>query len=490
MKRLLTTIVMLAFICCMAAQLPPKREFRGVWMPTVTGEYTGLSEKEMKSKLIGQLDRMQELGINAVLFQVRPEADAWYRSRFEPWSRFITGRQGQDPGWDPTEFMIDECHKRCIEFHAWINPYRVKTSAATALDARHLYNRHPEMFIEYGGQTFFNPALKESREFICRIIKDIATHYDIDAIHMDDYFYPYPKAGETLPDLYDFTARSRGFKDIGEWRRDNVNKLIKQIRDTIDSAAPWVQFGISPFGIYRNIGSDPRGSRTKGLQNYDDLYADVLLWIDEGWIDYVAPQLYWEVGHPAADYNELLRWWSDNVNDHCLLYIGQDVARSVKGENQQRMKLDSLRADHDIDGYCLYPVKQVMANTGNYAKVLYTSYNATPALPHVAKRFEGQRPKKVRSVKVADTSDGMMLFWNTRKVKDCFKEPTKFCVYRFDRKKDINLGQSSAIVSITADRYTKILPTEGKRKQYYVITAIDRFNNESKQVVKKVKLKN
>ena len=293
-----------------------------------------------------------------------------------------------------------------------------------------------------------------------------------------------------MPDLYDFTARSRGFKDIGEWRRDNVNKLIKQIRDTIDSAAPWVQFGISPFGIYRNIGSDPRGSRTKGLQNYDDLYADVLLWIDEGWIDYVAPQLYWEVGHPAADYNELLRWWSDNVNDHCLLYIGQDVARSVKGENQQRMKLDSLRADHDIDGYCLYPVKQVMANTGNYAKVLYTSYNATPALPHVAKRFEGQRPKKVRSVKVADTSDGMMLFWNTRKVKDCFKEPTKFCVYRFDRKKDINLGQSSAIVSITADRYTKILPTEGKRKQYYVITAIDRFNNESKQVVKKVKLKN
>ncbi len=490
-RKLLLIASIAAFCLATAtAQLPPKRELRGVWMPTVTGEYMGLDEQEMKAKLIKELDKMEQLGINAVIFQVRPEADAWYDSRFEPWSRFITGTQGLDPGWNPTQFVIDECHKRCIEFHAWINPYRVKTSQATRLDRRHIMNKHPEMFIEYGGQTFFNPALRESREFICNVIKDLATHYDIDAIHMDDYFYPYPKAGEQLPDYYDFKGQARGFADIGDWRRDNVNKLIKQIRDTLDSSAPWVQLGISPFGIYRNETSDPRGSKTKGLQNYDDLYADILHWVEQGWLDYVAPQLYWEVGHPAADYDELLRWWSDNVPEGCLLYIGQDVARSVRGENQQRMKLDSLRADKRIDGYCLYPVKEVMANTGEYADVLYAAYNATPALPPVARRFDGERPKKVRKVKAIDTSDGKVLFWRAKKVKDCFKQPVKYCVYRFDRKKDINLDSSFALTAVTSDTFVKLGESTGrkKRKQFYVITAVDRFNNESAGVVKKVKL--
>lgn len=490
MKKTVFIITAIIIAMCSAtvrAQIPPKREFRGVWMPTVTGEYTGMDEQEMKSRLVKELDRLQMLGINAVFFQVRPEADAWYKSRFEPWSRFITGRQGQDPGWDPTEFMIDECHKRCIEFHAWINPYRVKTSPATLLDRRHIYNRHPEMFIEYGGQTFFNPALRESREFICNVIKDLATSYDIDAIHMDDYFYPYPKPGEELPDYYDYKSQSRGFSNIGDWRRDNINKLIKQIRDTIDSAAPWVQFGISPFGIYRNQSSHPEGSRTNGLQNYDDLYADIMLWVNEGWLDYVAPQIYWEIGHPAADYDELLAWWSEKVSDDCLLYIGQDVARSVKGENQQRQKLDALRQNGRVDGYCLYPVKEMMNNTGEYADVLGAAYNATPALPHVAKRFEGERPKRPRKAKVIDTSYGKVLFWNIKKVKDCFKQPIKFCIYRFDRKKDINLERSTALIAVTSNTFIELKDGNGRKKQFYVITAVDRFNNESKQLIKKVK---
>ncbi|HIT84062.1 MAG TPA: family 10 glycosylhydrolase [Candidatus Avibacteroides faecavium] len=490
LRKLLLIAATAACTAIAAAQTPPKRELRGVWMPTVTGEYMGRGEKEMKAKLTRELDTMARLGINAVFFQVRPEADAWYESRFEPWSRFITGTQGRDPGWDPLEFMVDECHKRCIELHAWINPYRVRTSQATRLDRRHIANRHPGMFMDYGGQTFFNPALSESREFICNVVKDIATRYDIDAIHMDDYFYPYPKAGEQLPDYYDFKERGRGFADIGDWRRDNVNKLVKQIRDTIDSAAPWVQLGISPFGIYRNEASDPRGSKTRGLQNYDDLYADILLWVEQGWLDYVAPQLYWEVGHPAADYGELLGWWSDNVPEGCLLYIGQDVARSVRGENQQRDKLDGLRAEGRVDGYCLYPVKEVMANTGGYADVLAADYNATPALPPVARRFEGMRPAKPRKARVIDTSDGKVLFWRTKKVKDCFKQPVKYCVYRFDRKKDINLGSPLAIVAVTSDTHVRLEEGTGgrRKKQFYVITAIDRFNNESARMVKKVKL--
>ena len=179
-----------------AAQSGPKREFRGAWLPTVTGNYMGMSENEMKSVLLQELNALENIGINAILFQIRPEADAWYKSDFEPWSRFITGSQGKNPGWDPTAFMVEECHKRGIEFHAWINPYRVKTNNGNSLSSNHIYYNHPEWFMEYGGQTFFNPALQESRDFICFVIRDILSKYDVDAIHMDDYFYPYPKDNE------------------------------------------------------------------------------------------------------------------------------------------------------------------------------------------------------------------------------------------------------------------------------------------------------
>ncbi len=490
MKKLLLalTITIAAGIAASNAQTSPKREFRGVWMPTVTGEYTGLSEKAMKAKLSKELDKLQSIGINAVFFQVRPEADAWYKSQLEPWSRFITGKQGNDPGWDPVAFMAEECRKRCIEFHAWINPYRVKTSPSTELSAGHIYYRHPELFFEYGGQTFFKPSRQESREFICNIIKDLAMNYDIDGIHMDDYFYPYPKDGEELPDFHDFKSQPRGFDNIGDWRRDNINKLVKQIRDTIDSAAPWVQFGISPFGIYRNKSSHPSGSLTKGLQNYDDLYADIMLWINKGWIDYVAPQIYWEAGHPAADYDELVGWWSKNVNGKCLLYIGQDVARSVKEQNQQRAKLDTMRKNSNIDGYSLYCAKELVNNTGDYAEVLRAEYNPCPALPHVAKRFARLRPPKPKKAKVVDTAYGKVLFWEDSNVKDCFSQPTKYCVYLFDRKKDINLGQSSGLLKITNNPFIAIDAGKGRKKRFYVITAVDRFNNESSKLVKKVKL--
>lgn len=465
----------------------PKREFRGVWMPTVTGQYKGMSEKEMKARLIKELDMMQEIGINAVIFQIRPEADAWYKSTFEPWSRFITGTQGKDPGWDPTKFMIDECHKRGMEFHAWINPYRVKTSQMTVLDPRHLYFRHPEYFFEYGGQTFFDPSLQASQDFICNVIKDIVLRYDVDAIHMDDYFYPYPKPTESLPDFYSFKGHSRGFENIGDWRRDNVNKLINKIHETLMETAPWVQFGISPFGIYRNVSSDPNGSKTKGLQNYDDLYADILLWDQKGWLDYVIPQIYWEIGHPAADYEELLDWWSKNIH-HSKLYIGQDVARSVKNANQQRQKLNMERANGNVDGYCMWPIKELVNNTGNYASVLKKEYNCKPAIPVVIDRFKEFKSEPVSKLKVVNTSYGKYLFWTAPKVKDCFNKTTKYCVYRFDKKKDISIDKADNILCITTDNHVKLPEVKGKKKYYYVITAFDRFNNESKKKIKKVKL--
>ena len=212
-----------------ASERYPKREFRGAWIQCVNGQFQGMPTEKMQKMLISQLDNLRQAGINAVIFQVRAEADALYRSPYEPWSRFLTGVQGKapSPAWDPLAFMVEECHKRGMELHAWINPYRAKTKGTTALSPLHPYKKHPEWFVSYGGQLYFDPGLPESRHYICKIVRDIVNRYDIDAIHMDDYFYPYPVPGESFPDDLSFAAYGRGFIHRDDWRRDNVNILIK-----------------------------------------------------------------------------------------------------------------------------------------------------------------------------------------------------------------------------------------------------------------------
>ena len=477
-----------------AEQSGPKREFRGAWLPTVTGNYMGMSENEMKSVLLQELNALENIGINAILFQIRPEADAWYKSDFEPWSRFITGSQGKNPGWDPTAFMVEECHKRGIEFHAWINPYRVKTNNGNSLSSNHIYYNHPEWFMEYGGQTFFNPALQESRDFICFVIRDILSKYDVDAIHMDDYFYPYPKDNEEIDDDFYFKVYGKGYRNKDDWRRNNVNMLIEQIHKTIKEEKPYVQLGISPFGIYRNKSSWPKGSDTNGLQNYDDLYADVLLWADKGWVDYLIPQIYWEIGHRAADYDRLVDWWADNVNEDCALYIGQDVVRTVNArdlnypKNQLDAKILKQRARHEIDGFCFWPGRELIDNKGNYTTDLVNRYFKNPALSPVIDRFASHKPGAVRKMKAVWTIDGYVLFWTAPKVKSELEKPVKYCVYRFGSKEKVNLEDSSKLIEITTDPYISLPYDNGKKRYKYVVTSVDRFNNESKAKTKKVKL--
>ena len=321
----------------------PKREFRAAWIQSVNGQFRGMPTEKLKQNLIGQLNSLQKARINAIIFQVRPEADALYASRLEPWSRFLTGVQGKapEPYWDPMQFMIDECHKRGMEFHAWINPYRTKTTLKSELAPNHVYNIHPEWFVTYGDQLYFDPALPESRRHICMVVSDIVSRYDVDAIHMDDYFYPYPIKGKDFPDDASFARFGGGFSNKGDWRRSNVNVLIKKLHETIREIKPWVKFGVSPFGIYRNESSDPLGSKTKGLQNYDDLYADVLLWAREGWIDYNIPQIYWHIGHPVADYETLVKWWARNTENRPL-FIGQSVMNTVQNADPKNPSINQL----------------------------------------------------------------------------------------------------------------------------------------------------
>ena len=474
----------------------PKREFRGAWIQAVNGQFRGIPTEKLKQTLIDQLNSLQGAGINAIIFQVRPEADALYASQLEPWSRFLTGVQGQAPSpyWDPMQFMIDECHKRGMEFHAWINPYRVKTSLKSELSPNHLYNIHPEWFVTYNNQLFFDPALPESRRHICMVVADIVSRYDVDAIHMDDYFYPYPAKGMDFPDDASFARYGGGFTNRADWRRSNVNILIQKIHETIRGLKPWVKFGISPFGIYRNEKNDPLGSKTNGLQNYDDLYADVLLWARNGWVDYNIPQIYWQIGHPAADYETLVKWWAKNTENRPL-FIGQSVMNTIQNADPKNPSMNQLprkmaleRAYQTIGGSCQWPASAVVENAGKYRDALVQEYHKYPALVPVFDFMDDKAPGKVRKVKKVWTEDGYMLFWTPPKAKDEMDRAVQYVVYRFGDKERVNIDDASHIVAITRNNFYKFPYKDGKNKYRYVVTALDRLHNESKSVSKKVKL--
>ena len=474
----------------------PKREFRAAWIQSVNGQFRGMPTEKLKQNLIGQLNSLQKAGINAIIFQVRPEADALYASRLEPWSRFLTGVQGKapEPYWDPMQFMIDECHKRGMEFHAWINPYRTKTTLKSELAPNHVYNIHPEWFVTYGDQLYFDPALPESRRHICMVVSDIVSRYDVDAIHMDDYFYPYPIKGKDFPDDASFARFGGGFSNKGDWRRSNVNVLIKKLHETIREIKPWVKFGVSPFGIYRNESRDPLGSQTKGLQNYDDLYADVLLWAREGWIDYNIPQIYWHIGHPVADYETLVKWWARNTENRPL-FIGQSVMNTVQNAdpknpsiNQLPRKMALQRAYQTIGGSCQWPASAVVENAGKYRDALIAEYHKYPALPPVFDFMDNEAPANVRKMKPVWTEDGYILFWTAPKYKEEMNRAVQYVVYRFNDKEKVNIDDPSHIVAITRDNFYKLPYEDGKTKYRYVVTALDRLHNESKSVGKKIKL--
>lgn len=233
-----------------------KREFRGAWIQCVNGQYLGKSTQQIQSMLTKQLDELQKDGVNAIIFQVRAECDALYQSDLEPWSKFLTGVQGKAPSpyWDPLEWMVEQCHQRGMEIHAWINPYRAKhgSTSFSQVSSQSVVKKHPNLCFNYDNLVLLNPALQEAADYTCQVAADIVSRYDIDGFHIDDYFYPYPVAGKQIPDQQMYAANPRGFRNIGDWRRDNVSRFVKQLGETIHRVKPWVKFGVSPFGIYRN----------------------------------------------------------------------------------------------------------------------------------------------------------------------------------------------------------------------------------------------
>lgn len=494
MKRIFILLLTLCISAVMLAGVPmPKREFRGAWIQMINGQFQGMSRDQMQANLTHQLDVLQRCHVNTIIFQVRGEADAMYQSSLEPWTRFLSGQQGvaPQPLWDPLAWMVNECHRRGMELHAWINPYRAKTKTTKELAANHPARIHPERFISYDNQLIFNPGLKENRDYICTVVKDIVSRYDIDGLHIDDYFYPYPN-GTRFDDEATFRQYGNGFTDLGDWRRFNVNLLIEQLYKTIHDTKPWVKFGVSPFGIYHNAknGGVP-GSNTNGLQNYDDLYADVLYWINRGWVDYNVPQIYWEIGHKAADYDTLIRWWSKYASVRPLV-IGQDVERTVRAadlqnpaQNQMPAKFQLQRTLPGVSGSCLWYSAAVVRNEGNYAGALEQYYHRYPALQPLMPWIDKKAPRKVRHLSVRKAPDGNYLFWEAPKEKSEMNKVRNYVVYRFAHGEKVNTEDASHILTITPQNILKLPVADGKTRYTYVVTALNRLQNESKGKKKK-----
>lgn len=373
-----------------SAKTIPNYEFRAVWIATVDNidwPLRGMvNPDEQKAEFIRQLDMHKRNGMNAVVVQVRPAADAFYPSQYEPWSQWLTGTQGKPPSpyYDPLKFMIEETHKRGMEFHAWCNPYRADFKIGSASIApSHVTRIHPEWFLTYGDKKYFDPANIEAQKFVVKVITDIVSRYDIDAMHMDDYFYPYRIAGKEFPDESSYRKSGSPLRK-DDWRRSNVDSIIKKLSVSIKNAKPYCKFGISPFSVWRNNDKDPNGSDSKaGQTNYDDLYADILLWLKKDWIDYVAPQLYFEIGHDKVAFEKLLDWWGKNsYGKH--VYIGIGIYRSGssaawRNPNELPNQIKMMRQNPNVHGGIYFSSKSFNNNPNGWSDSLRNNYYKIPA---------------------------------------------------------------------------------------------------------------
>ena len=402
-------ICALVFCFCLYIQTiaQPKYEFRGVWVATVTNidwpSGGNFNTESQKAEFINLLNMHQRNGLNAVIVQVRPSADAFYPSPYEPWSEFLTGKQGAPPSpyYDPLAFMIAETHKRGMEFHAWCNPYRAEFNMGkSSLSATHITRIHPEWFIVYGSKRYFDPGNKEVQQYVTMVIRDMVKRYDIDAIHFDDYFYPYRIAGEQFPDDSTYANYNNGLNKE-DWRRSNVDSVILFLSRAIKEENKYCKFGVSPFGVWRNIDKDPDGSDTKASQtNYDDLYADILLWLREGWIDYVTPQLYWEFSHKIVGYGTLVDWWSQHAYGRHI-YIGHGIYKAYtkgysawKNRNELPNQIKKLREYSSVQGSVYYSSKSFVRNPNGWSDSLRNNYYRHPALVPPMSWIDSVKPAK------------------------------------------------------------------------------------------------
>lgn len=351
-------------------------EFRAAWVSTVYNldwpSKKGLSQAKQKQEFIFLLDELKKAGLNAVIVQIKPSADSFYPSEYAPWSEYLTGVQGQNPGYNPLSFMIEEAHKRDMEFHAWFNPYRVSVKGdIEELSKDHPARKNPDWVVSYGGKLYYNPGIPEVRQFVIDSILEVVRDYNIDGVHLDDYFYPYPEKGVDFPDDELYKANKRFDKETkDQWRRNNINDFIENLYQSIKREKTNVKFGVSPFGIWRNKVDDPKGSDTRGgITSYDSLYADTKYWVENGWLDYIAPQIYWHFGYDRADYSKVADWWVNTTKGYKVnLYIGHAAYKIEAGDTPWGNPLEIInqiqynRKIPQIKGSIFFRAKSIIDN--------------------------------------------------------------------------------------------------------------------------------
>lgn len=468
-----------------------KRQMRGVWIATVANidwpSSRDSSSSFQKQELILLLDSLSKCGINTVIFQIRPTSDALYRSDIEPWSEWLTGTQGKAPSdslFDPLQVVVEESHKRCMEVHAWINPYRVTNTPKSKLTPDHIYYKKPYLFKQYGDKIFFDPGQEETADYLLSVLRDIVVRYDIDAFHLDDYFYPYPVGGKDFPDDDTFAKHPNGFTSKADWRRDNVNRIVQRIQQMVKQEKPWVQFGVSPFGVWRNKAKDSRGSDTKaGVTNYDDLYADVLLWAEKGWIDYIAPQLYWEIGKTVADYAVLAPWWRQNIPSSCQLYFGLYASglevnkpKAWKTPNELVRQMRFNKDCVNVDGLLFYSTHYLLRNPQGLLDSLKTEFYTNPALTlEMKSSSEAYSPMNLR------IENDSLLKWDPV-VADSGEAVAYYVVYAFADSLDCDFEDPKNILLKTVETSLDLREIQRwKESVIYnlTVTAVNRFRKES-----------
>ncbi len=487
MRRTLLLFASLYLLCSSVHAQTPKREFRGAWIATVNNidwpSKPGLAAIEQQQQFIHRLDQLKSVGCNAVIVQVRPVADAFYASKIEPWSHYLTGRQGEPPFpyYDPLIFMIEETHKRNMEFHAWFNPFRTSMDNKKNLNPpKHVTRLHPDWVINYGRISILDPGIPEAREYVLNVITDVVKRYDIDAVHLDDYFYPYPIAGAPFNDTKTYNKYGEGMSKE-DWRRNNVNLFIAQLNSNIKSIKPYVKLGISPFGIWRNKTKDPEGSETRGLSNYDDLYADVLLWIQKGWIDYMMPQLYWEHNHRSAPFNVLMPWWYGHCFRRHLFYglglynMAEKHTPTWSTASELLWQIRDIRGMCPNSGFCFYNASSFDKIKPQLIDSLSAMHSRYPALIPAMTWLDSIAPA-APVLKTAPIDAGTLLTWQENNPT---KEPLRYVVYRFQHNEAVDLERNDRIISIQQEN--KYIDRDRSCRQCsYVVTALDRLWNESK----------
>lgn len=465
-----------------------KREFRGAWIATVQNldwpSRAGLSAEEQQAELIDMLDGLKAYGINAVIFQVRPAGNVFFQSSFEPWSEYLTGTQGQYPGYDPLRFAIQAAHQRGMELHAWVNPFRVDVSYSLdkPLARNHLIRTHPEWILSYGRNLYLDPGIPAAQDYVLDVIEELVFNYAPDAIHLDDYFYPYPEGFESFPDTLSFAIHGNGTWDRARWRRENINRFIQALRDRLLRTNAKVKLGVSPFGVWRNQFDDPLGSATRaGVRSYDILHADVRHWLSQGWLDYVAPQLYFSIGYPPADYRVLINWWARQPLN-AQLYIGHAVHKvGTESDPNWRQtfeltrQVEATRRLPQVQGSIFYRASFVLANPMGAMDIIKQQAYQQPALVPSLAYQRGLTPAPPAKLFAKNSTAGIVLNWIPSR-----DTTTYHAIYRAigREKPDTTAAFLYQTIGHT-DRWTD-QQTKGLKKYSYLITTVNRQHVESK----------